>query len=76
MAKGVLCITRYPGQRIMVGDNIVIRINNVKGNRVQVGVNAPDHKISRPTNEEDRLDREEARRVIAPVHLPEIRRGR
>jgi carbon storage regulator len=37
----VLIITRRAGERIMVGDDIVVEIMEIVGNSVRVGISAP-----------------------------------
>jgi carbon storage regulator len=37
----VLIITRRPGERIMLGDDVVIEVIEVKGASVRVGIAAP-----------------------------------
>jgi len=37
----MLVLTRNPGQRIMVGDNVTLEILNVFGSQVSVGIKAP-----------------------------------
>jgi carbon storage regulator len=37
----MLVLTRKPGEQIVVGENIVITILKIHGNRVQLGVDAP-----------------------------------
>jgi carbon storage regulator len=37
----VLIITRRPGERIMLGDDVRIHIMEIVGNNVRVGVEAP-----------------------------------
>ena len=39
----MLVLSRKVGQEIVVGDNVRIIINKVSGNRVTLGVEAPDH---------------------------------
>lgn len=39
----MLVLSRKVGQEIIVGDNIRITVNKVSGNRVTLGVEAPDH---------------------------------
>lgn len=39
----MLVLSRKVGQEIIVGDNIRITVNKVSGNRVTLGVDAPDH---------------------------------
>jgi len=37
----VLILTRKPGERLRIGDNIVVTVFAVNGNQVRVGVDAP-----------------------------------
>jgi carbon storage regulator len=37
----VLIITRKPGEKIMLGDDVVIHVMEIVGNSVRVGVQAP-----------------------------------
>ena len=37
----MLIITRRPGEKVMVGDDIVVHIMEIVGNSVRVGIEAP-----------------------------------
>lgn len=37
----MLVVTRKAGERILVGDGVVVEIRRIDGNRVSVGVSAP-----------------------------------
>jgi len=37
----MLIITRRPGEKIMVGDDIVVHVMEIVGNSVRVGIQAP-----------------------------------
>ena len=37
----MLIITRRPGQRVMVGDDVIIAVVDVKGANVRIGIEAP-----------------------------------
>jgi carbon storage regulator len=37
----VLIITRRPGERIMIGDEVVVEVMEIVGNSVRIGVQAP-----------------------------------
>lgn len=37
----MLVLTRKTSERIMIGDNVVVTISKIKGNRVWIGLDAP-----------------------------------
>jgi carbon storage regulator len=37
----VLIITRKPGEKIMLGDDIVVHVMEIVGNTVRIGIEAP-----------------------------------
>ena len=39
----MLVLSRRVGERIMVGDDIVIEVAEVRGNRVRLAIGAPDY---------------------------------
>ena len=39
----MLVLSRKVGQEILIGDNVRITVTKVSGNRVTLGVEAPDH---------------------------------
>jgi carbon storage regulator len=41
----MLTITRKPGERIMIGDDVVIEIVEVTGSTVRVGITAPRDRL-------------------------------
>lgn len=51
----MLILTRRPGTRIMIGDDIVIEVIEVRGQNVRIGIEAPKNV---------RVDREEIFRRI------------
>lgn len=38
-----LVITRRIGERLMIGDDIIVEVLGVKGNQVRLGIAAPKH---------------------------------
>lgn len=44
----MLVLSRHEGEEVIIGDNIVISVQRIEGNRVRIGVQAPnDMKILR-----------------------------
>lgn len=39
----MLVLTRKPGEKIRIGDDIVITLLGVRGNQYKVGIEAPKH---------------------------------
>lgn len=39
----MLVLSRKPGQKILIGDGIIVTVNRVSGNQVSIGVEAPDN---------------------------------
>jgi carbon storage regulator len=73
----MLIITRRPGEKVMVGDDIVVHIMEIVGNSVRVGIDAPR---SVPVYREEIWNavREENRAAAdaVPDDLPQpVRRG-
>jgi len=43
----VLVLTRKPNEMIIIGDNIIVKIIEVRGQQVRIGIEAPGLKIDR-----------------------------
>ncbi len=44
----MLVLTRKPGERIVIGDNVVLTVVEVKGDSIRLGIDAPrDVKVYR-----------------------------
>ena len=63
----MLVLTRRVGEEIVIGDDIRIRVTGIAGNKVRIGVQAPDFI---------RVDRHEvhARRARRPLRLSPMTR--
>ncbi|HCZ48407.1 MAG TPA: carbon storage regulator [Gammaproteobacteria bacterium] len=69
----MLSLTRWPGQRIRIGDDIVICIRRVQGRNVQIDIEAP-REI--PVHREEIYDRIQAERAAAGTGAGEPPRAR
>jgi carbon storage regulator len=67
----VLIITRKPGEKIMLGDDVVVHVMEIVGNSVRVGIQAPR---SLPVYREEIWDavrqENQAAAAAAPEALP------
>jgi carbon storage regulator len=68
----MLIITRRPGEKVMVGDDVVVHVLEVAGNSVRIGIEAPPsvpvyrEEIWNAVREENRA----AAQTPASVHPP------
>ena len=69
----MLIITRRPGEKVMLGDDIVVHVMEIVGNSVRIGIQAPR---AVPVYREEIWNavREENRAAVeaAPVELPDV----
>lgn len=56
--RGGLVLTRKPGQTILIGDNISIKVLNVKGDNVRLGIDAPPEIPVHRSEIQERIERE------------------
>lgn len=52
---GILVLARHVGEEILIGDDVVIRVNDIRGGIVRIGIKAPNHI---------RVDRAEVRKQL------------
>jgi len=53
----VLIMSRKPGEAVTIGERIVVKVMEIKGGRVQLGIEAPrDVKIATPETPEPPQD--------------------
>lgn len=68
----MLIITRRPGEKLMVGDDVVVHVMEIVGNSVRVGIEAPRsipvyrEEIWNAVREENRASAD-----AAPADLPD-----
>jgi carbon storage regulator len=54
----MLVLSRRPGEKIMIGDNIVITVSEVDGDKVKLGIQAPRNVAVDREEIRSRKDRE------------------
>ena len=60
----MLLLTRRPGEKIIINDNITVTVLSVKGNQIRIGIDAPrDVKVHRQEIYERILKEREALNV-------------
>lgn len=57
----MLVLSRQPGQRIMIGDDIEVMVVSIHGNKVRLGIKAPRNVL---------VNREEVHAAIMSQNLP------
>ncbi len=40
----MLVLTRKPGEGIVIGDDIILKVIEIKGGAIRIGIDAPKHK--------------------------------
>ena len=60
----MLVLTRSIEEKFVIGDNVIVTVVGVKGNRVQIGIDAP---IEIPVNREEDHQRILKERVTARI---------
>lgn len=58
----MLILTRKPGERLIIGDDITVTILAVRGNQVRVGVHAPPNMTVHREEIYERIQREKETR--------------
>jgi carbon storage regulator len=72
----MLTITRRPGERIMIGDDVVIEIVEVSGTTVRVGITAPREKLIYREELWERVKQEnEAAAQADPGRIDQLAKG-
>lgn len=39
----MLVLSRRSGEKLQIGDNVTVTVVRIRGNRVRIGIDAPDH---------------------------------
>ncbi len=55
----MLVLSRHRGERIIIGDNIVISVEDIRGDKVRLGIEAP---VEIPVHRQEIADRIERER--------------
>ncbi len=64
----MLVLSRKAGEKLMIGDNVVLTINRISGNRVAIGIEAPrDVRIVRGELDQTQVARSGSAPTTAPM---------
>ena len=67
----MLVLSRKAGEEIVIGDNVTVTINRIAGNRVTIGIQAPE-SVSIVRGELEAITREFADEVPASSVVPPV----
>jgi carbon storage regulator len=76
--EGLLSLARRPGQKIRIGENIVLIVREIRGRQVKLGIEAPAHvRVLREEIYEDvaQANQEAARESTLPEALVRVLKG-
>jgi carbon storage regulator len=59
--RGFLSLTRRVGERIMIGETVIIEVQDIKGTQVRLGIHAPGIEVDR----EEIRERKRSSAVVA-----------
>lgn len=65
----MLVLTRKVGERIQIGENIVITVVRLQNDKVRIGIEAPTNV---PVHREEVLVRRESATTLVPVLAPRV----
>ena len=63
----MLILTRRIGEAIMIGDSIEVRVLELKGNQVRIGIEAPKHVAVHRQEVAERMAMEEGAGKLVPI---------
>ncbi len=66
----MLVLSRHRDESIMIGDDIVITIVDIRGDKVRLGINAPQHVPVHRQEVYDAIQRENRKAVAPPAAAP------
>ncbi len=66
----MLVLSRKPQERLIVNDDIVITVVEIKGDRVRIGIEAPKDVAIHRSEVYDRIQQEEADRKTVWTEVP------
>lgn len=79
----MLVLSRKPGEQILIGDDIVVTVHRLSGNRVSIGIDAPQtYRIVRGELQQEESRPAEMREAPAAAgnriaeHLAALRRAK
>ncbi len=64
----MLVLSRHRDESIMIGDDIVITIVDIRGDKVRLGINAPQHVPVHRQEVYEAIQRENRKAIIPPAN--------
>ena len=68
----MLILARKAGEGIQIGKDITVRVVEVRGKQVRLGIEAPAHTAVHRTEVYERILEENRQAAAAPAHLREV----
>ena len=73
----MLLLTRRPGEKLIINDNVTVTVLSIKGNQVRIGIEAPrDVKVHREEIYERIVKEREAMKVTPLVRRATLGKSR
>ena len=73
----MLLLTRRPGEKLIINDNVTVTVLSIKGNQVRIGIEAPrDVKVHREEIYERIVKEREAMKVTPMVRHANLGKSR
>ena len=75
----MLSLARRPGQKIRIGEDIVLVVREIRGRQVKIGIEAPSHvRVLREEIYEDlcKANLEATKQLVPPEGLERLRKAR
>ena len=69
----MLVLSRKPGERIHIGNDVVVTVLEVSGKLVRIGISAPDHINILRSEVKDQIEKENKDAVVKNEYMDRIK---